>query len=288
MIGDRPRTRRPVLPRGGVLEKHFNLLLAAVVVVGLGAGAFLASLQSAQAGGGQTPSAAQRSSVPGQTQGGSTLANPATSSASSPGAVAGQTGDARSRLVMGSVASVDGDTLTITTQQGDTKVKLGGAKLEKTVAGSVEDLRPDQRVMLVAQQGQEGGYTASSVQILGAGTPQAMAGQLRGAGQGQPQGQGQGQAGADARGRPLVGSVVSLEGDTLTLSPQQQGESNLKVKLGGAPIQKTVEATSADLKPGVRVVVTGQQGSDGSLTATEVQILAEGQTPVLGGAPVVR
>jgi len=262
-----------------LLEKHFRLLLVAVVVVGLGLGALIAAVSPTQTASGQVTSAGQRTSAQGQS---GAFRGAGVSGAAGATAQASASG---SRPVAGSVASVDGNTLTIATQQGETKVNLTGAKIEKSVAGSTDDLKANQRVMVVGEQGQDGVFTASSVQLLAADASRGMMGQFRGQGQTQGQGQGQGQSQrqgqgqgqSGAGGRALAGSVVSLDGDTLTISGQQ-GEGNIKVKLAGAPIQKTVDAAVSDLKAGLRVVVTGHQGADGVLAATNVQITAEAQS----------
>ncbi len=115
-------------------------------------------------------------------------------------------------------------------------------------------------------QGQNGGNRAQRPDATTGATPQATA-------TGQDRSRGQSQSGADARSRPVAGSVVSIEGDVATVSTQQ-GE--VKVKLSGAKIQKMVEGTVDDLKAGERVMVTGQQGSDGSYSATIVQIVPAG------------
>jgi hypothetical protein len=74
--------------------------------------------------------------------------------------------------------------------------------------------------------------------------------------------------------------VVAVEGDTVTVSTQQ-GE--VKVKANGARVQKMVEAPLSDLREGERVMVVGQQGSDGSFTASSIQVVPAGGNPGFGG-----
>jgi hypothetical protein len=173
----------------------------------------------------------------------------------------------------------------VSSQQGEKKVNLSGAKLQKTVDGTIDDLKAGETVMITGQEGQDGVFTASSIQIrpngptAGQGTTadQGGRGQTQRQAQGQNQTQDQGQSRAT---RPVVGSISSVNGDTATVSTQQ---GDVKVKISGAKIQKTVDATVGDLQAGERVVVTGQQGQDGSYTANSVQIVQElaqgGQAP---------
>lgn len=157
------------------MRKRFALLLAAVVAVGLAFGAGLASCQSGTNGASQTaartPDGAQANGIQSAGQG------PITKD----GAAATQGGNSRtSRMVNGSVTAVDGNTVTVSTQQGDTKVKLDGAKIQKTVDGSIEDLKPGQRVMVTGQSGPDGSFSATTVQVVppgetgGRGGPGAM------------------------------------------------------------------------------------------------------------------
>lgn len=94
-----------------------------------------------------------------------------------------------------------------------------------------------------------------------------------GQGQGQTQGQGQSQSQGQAQNqaaRPVFGSVTAVSGDTLSVKTQQG--STTEVNIAGVRIEKTVSGTAADLKAGETVVVLGQQGSDGVVSATSVQI----------------
>jgi len=260
------------------------LLLSAVVVVGLGLGAFIASIT--------TPSGTRIQSVA-FAQGGTFSAQGQTGANRAGAGGFGQTGangqgaagSQGSAPLFGSVTARDGNTLTVSSQQGEKKVNLSGAKLQKTVDGTIDDLKAGETVMITGQEGQDGVFTASSIQIrpngptAGQGTTadQGGRGQTQRQAQGQNQTQDQGQSRAT---RPVVGSISSVNGDTATVSTQQ---GDVKVKISGAKIQKTVDATVGDLQAGERVVVTGQQGQDGSYTANSVQIVQElaqgGQAP---------
>ncbi len=249
-------------------RRHFNWLLFAVVLAGLISGAALAAatrssprvaVQSTSAG---IPSAAA-SGQTGEAQG-----QPAAGGA---GAVA--------RPLTGSVAEIGADAITVRGSQGDAKVKLAGAKIVRTAEGTTGDLTPGQRVAVVATQEDGRGLTATSVQIGQAGQADRVFQEQGGQGQqgaslgGGTQARGQNQQGAEPRSRVIAGTVTSLDGGVLAVTTQQ-GE--VKVNLGSARIQKTVEATGKDLQVGQRVVVTGQPTPDGSYGSAEIQIVAAG------------
>ncbi len=261
--------------RGALLNRRFTLLLSAVVVVGLGLGAFIASITTHSGPTAQSVALAQGNAAFGQGQGAGSHTG------------SGSNGQGQGTGVLfGSVKSVDGNTLTVSGQQGDSKVNISGAKLHKTADGTTDDLKTGENVVVTGQQGQDGVLAASTIQIrpegsvAGQGIIGGQGGQNRVQRQGQSQDQGQAQGQGN---RPVVGSISSISGDTATLSTQQ---GDVKVKITGAKIEKTVEATASDLKAGVRVVVTGQRGQDGSYTASNVQIMPDnGQSGQKGGQP---
>ncbi|MHB0867836.1 MAG: hypothetical protein ACYC66_01010 [Chloroflexota bacterium] len=156
------------------MSRGYLGLMLVVIVLGVAGGAFLASTRSAPAPVVQpaAPFQSGASSVQPQNGGGSRQANgpvatpQGTSGAQDRARGQGQAGaDARSRPLAGSVVSVEGDVATISTQQGEVQVKLSGATVQKTVEGTVEDVKPGQRVVVTAQQNPDGSYSASNLQI---------------------------------------------------------------------------------------------------------------------------
>jgi len=193
--------------------------------------------------------------------------------------------------VLGPVASVSGNTLTITTQQGDTKVNIAGARIQKSMDGTTDDLKAGVTVVVTGRPGSDGTVTATNIQItpvgaLAEGAPQSER-QPPGQGRAQAPSQGQSQGQPQNRGqgmRPIFGTVGSLQGDTLTVNDQQG--NTIQVKVTGARIEKTVDGTVDDLKAGVTVSVVGQRGSDGTIAATSIQIRPAGSPangPFQGG-----
>ena len=100
-------------------------------------------------------------------------------------------------------------------------------------------------------------------------------------GQGGPGGQG-GFAGGGFAGRGgLNGTVEGIEGNTLTVNTPQ---GPLQATIGAdTTIQVFAEGSVADLQTGVRVIVAGQPGEDGSLQPETIIIVPEGLEGFLGG-----
>lgn len=162
-------------------------ILGAVMLAGVAVGALLAALSPSPAapvarldlpsqGSGAQAQSAAAGSPPREPLGGA--ATPAQ------GGAAGQereqlrqrqgTPEERLGPLAGSVVSVEGDIATVGTPQGEVKVKLSGARIQRTVDGTVEDVKPGLRVLVSAQPGADGVYSASTVQIVPANQPPAQ------------------------------------------------------------------------------------------------------------------
>ncbi|MET8141492.1 hypothetical protein ABZU32_14390 [Sphaerisporangium sp. NPDC005288] len=111
----------------------------------------------------------------------------------------------------------------------------------------------------------------------GAGAGQRAGGGGRfgfpGAGQGQGRNGGQGQAGAGgaggAFGNLTVGTVKLVDGGKIYLETTGGGIVTVRTS-DGTKVQVSKEGKVKDLKPGSTIVVQGERGSDGSVTATSV------------------
>jgi len=95
--------------------------------------------------------------------------------------------------------------------------------------------------------------------------PRSM-GQFAGRSFGASAGSGQGQ-----RVTPVRGQVLSIANDTMTIK-QQDGTTKLVVISSSTVYVKTQTAASSDLKSGDTVMVVGNSNSDGSVTASDIQI----------------
>ncbi|MDP2728369.1 MAG: DUF5666 domain-containing protein [Dehalococcoidia bacterium] len=83
-------------------------------------------------------------------------------------------------------------------------------------------------------------------------------------------------AGGNARGGAggggTFGTVQAVNGNTLTVSTQSGGAVQVTLT-DSTSIRKTADGTKDDLKQGVEIMVTGQQGTGGNVTATSIQIV---------------
>jgi hypothetical protein len=120
----------------------------------------------------------------------------------------------------------------------------------ETAMKTVSDLTPEQ----MAQLGTSGGGFPGGG-FPGGGFPGGAAGGGNG----------------NARGGFTAGSIVSNDGSTITIK-MNDGSTKFVLFSGSTTIRKSAEGTSADLVAGENVVVTGSANSDGSITATQIQL----------------
>lgn len=108
-------------------------------------------------------------------------------------------------------------------------------------------------------------------------------GQFPGGAPGFPQAGGPGGQGQNFfRRNGTAGQVKSITGNTMQISTAQNVTT---VNLSDSTlIEKSVEGILADLKPGTRVLVTGERDADGNIKASQVTIL-NGDLPGPGGQP---
>ena len=79
-------------------------------------------------------------------------------------------------------------------------------------------------------------------------------------------------SGRGSLGGGLMGTVKSVDGDTLTLSTAE--DVTTVTLTGETTVQMTVLGSLSDLTAGTRVMVTGERDEDGSLTAVSIQIIS--------------
>ncbi len=78
----------------------------------------------------------------------------------------------------------------------------------------------------------------------------------------------------------VSGNVISSDGKSLTIG-LRAGGSQIVFLSDSTTVLKSVSGAPTDLASGQQVVITGTPNSDGSLTATSVQIRPAMQTPVV-------
>ncbi len=191
-------------------------------------------------------------------------------------------GGAMRPVANGPVEKVEGNLITIKAQEGSVKVNvLDGTAIRKTVTAALTDVKAGENVVVTGERQSDGTVTASTVQLGAGGAGSIVEFQTN---PGAAQGRG-GDAAAGARtrgGTPAAGgaammvramtngTVESVEGTTMTVKTQ---DGSVKVKVAdGTAIRKTVSVGVGDIKPGDNLVVTGERGSDGTITASNVQV----------------
>ena len=124
-----------------------------------------------------------------------------------------------------------------------------------------------------------GGSFYAGTKYSNSAAPQARSGQAQ---------QGGGQRGRFANGAGFVaGSIIAMDPQSITVqlggpnaSSTNNGSTGSKIVLFSASTQvgKFVTGAATDLKVGQTVMVQGNQNSDGSVTASSIQIRPAGST----------
>jgi hypothetical protein len=88
---------------------------------------------------------------------------------------------------------------------------------------------------------------------------------------------GQTRGGGRMGGGQVMGDILSADATSITVK-LQDGSSKIVLFNDKTTVNKATEATTADLKTGEKVAVFGQTNTDGSVTATNIQL-----NPILRG-----
>ena len=171
--------------------------------------------------------------------------------------------------VRGTIASLEGSTLTVKTREGsDAAMALKPEwKVIGVTAASAGDIKPGDFVGIASLPGSAGGDGAIEVLIF----PPAM------------KGTGEGSYPWDLKPKStmtngtVMNAVKEVDGRTLIVS-SKGGEKKLAVP-DGIPIVTFGPATKADLKPGATVFVPAKRGADGALSAETVIVGTNGVNP---------
>ena len=91
-------------------------------------------------------------------------------------------------------------------------------------------------------------------------------------------------AGASGAGF-ILGSIISSDSNSITLQLPSNGGSKIIFYSNATQISKTASGSATDLAVGTTISVTGTTNSDGSVTASSIQIRPAGQNrPVIAPA----
>jgi hypothetical protein len=172
--------------------------------------------------------------------------------------------------VRGTIASLEGSTLTVKTREGpNTAIALKpGWKVAGVAKVSAEDIKPGDFVGIASLPTAAGGDGAIEVLVF----PPSM------------KGTGEGSYPWDLKPKStmtngaVANAVKDVNGRTLNLSYSGGQEKKISIP-EGIPIVTFAPAAEADLKPGATVFVPAQRGDDGALAAGFVAVGMNGVDP---------
>lgn len=193
----------------------------------------------------------------------------------------------------GTIASVDGDTLTVEGEDGSTTtVRVGDdTVVRETVDGSVDDLAEGDSVLVLGEADDDGNVTAATV-VDNGDTELALGGGGGFPGGGTPpeggdftppDGATRPDGGFGGGGLPTSGQVTAVDGDTLTVETAD-GESVTVTLTDDTTVSVTQELSVDDLEAGDTVRVQGEAGDDDVLVASVIQV-GDAAFGGLGGPP---
>ena len=181
---------------------------------------------------------------------------------------------------VGSIESISGSTITVTTELATISANVGeNANIRITSILEPTALTEGAQVMVFSER-VEGSTLARAITIIPEG--QGGFGRARGGGgQGGQGGFGGVQAGAAGGGvRPLFGTIESIADSGFTLETQQ-GPLPIAMNEETVIIQ-TGQGTIADLEAGMQVRVTGAADEDGTISARSVIVTPQGLEGIPG------
>ncbi|MDR3465671.1 MAG: DUF5666 domain-containing protein [Xanthobacteraceae bacterium] len=171
--------------------------------------------------------------------------------------------------IRGTVASLDGTALTVTTRDGsEQKIALASdAAVLGLVKSSLSDIKSGAFIGVTGMPQADGSQKAVEVHIF----PE----KARGTGEGfRPWDLGPGSTMTNAT---VAEQVVSNDGQSLLLK-YKDGEKKIVVGTD-TPVVSFVDGDRADLKPGAKVIVFAAREGDGTLTSKRIAVGRDGLTP---------
>ena len=170
----------------------------------------------------------------------------------------------------GAVATVNGDTLTLTTSQGAVTINItSSTAIEKTVTGTSANLGQGDFVTVSGTADNTGNIDATSITVRASGQTFPSTGSTFGNGGGfaVPN------SGISGVGTGIiVGTIGTIKGNSFTVTTTQ---GQVTVNIGPNTVIETTESGSiSDLQKGASLTVVGTTTSNGSINATSVTIAA--------------
>lgn len=167
----------------------------------------------------------------------------------------------------GTVAVVNGDTLTLTTSQGTVTINISSSTtIEKTVNGTNANLGQGDFVTINGTTDSNGNLDATLITVRAQGSSFPSIG---------TSGNGGGftipNSGSSGTGTGItIGTISTINGNSFTVTTTQ---SSVIVNIGPDTVIETTEnGSSSDLQTGASLTVAGTTSSNGSISATSITI----------------
>jgi hypothetical protein len=173
----------------------------------------------------------------------------------------------------GTIASINGNTLTLTTSQGQATVNINSTTtIEKTVTGSISELIQGDFVTINGSPDSNGNVNATSIMVM-QGQPPTRTTPGNGSSTTRPSGT---FPGGGTAGQITIGTINVINGNNFTVTTVAQGQVTVNIGIN-TTIQKTVSGTISDLQTGVFITAIGQTDGNGAVDATSISIRPAGQ-----------
>jgi len=168
----------------------------------------------------------------------------------------------------GTVAVVNGDTLTLTTSQGTVTINISSSTtIEKTVNGTGANLGQGDFVTVSGTADNTGNINATSITVRASSQISPSTGSTFGNGGGFTV------PNSSASGTGIgitIGTISAVNGNSLTVTTTQ---GQVTVNIGPDTVIETTESgSSTDLQTGASLTVAGTTSSSGSINATSITI----------------
>lgn len=184
----------------------------------------------------------------------------------------------------GTLTKIDGNTLTLNTQQGQTIVNISSnTVIQKTVSGSLADLQTGQILTVIGTADASGNIAASSIALRPQGqnpgfSPPAGAAPNPSGRPNRPSGMASPRPNMGGPGNGTFGTLAKIDGNTLTLTTGQ-GQTVVVTVSSGTVIQKTVNGSISDLQVGQSLTAMGSRDASGNLNAVSISIRPPAPSP---------
>ncbi|HLG64925.1 MAG TPA: DUF5666 domain-containing protein [Ktedonosporobacter sp.] len=194
------------------------------------------------------------------------------------------------RTVAGTLQNINGNTLTITNLQGKsvTATYSSTTRFTRQTAVTVSSLQEGGFVAVQVSKQPDNTYAATRITVTNRNNFQGNGQQRRNNTNNNNNGcprpnrpanggrNGNGGNGANANGaRGVTGTIGQINGSTVTVTEASGSDFTVTVTKDTQIVQ-TVQATSADLKTGTPITLTGQANSQGTIAAQNILILLPG------------